>query len=878
MTGMRIFLFVFLNLLMAGVFAQAPTAGTRGGTQNMNMGRFYGKIVDSKTNKPVDAASVQLVQSKFDTVTKKRVDQVISGQLTKANGDFSLENLPVMAQFKLRISAIGFTSIEEQVKFDLKPGGDMSQMMNMVDRDLGNLKLTPDIKSLAEVTVTATKPFMQMGVDRRIFNVEKNMVSAGQTATELMRNIPGLNVDIDGNVTLRNAAPTIFIDGRPTTLTLDQIPADAIESVEMITNPSAKYDASGGMAGILNIVLKKNRKAGYNGNIRAGIDSRAKVNLGGDINVKQDKVNVFLSAMVNQRKSIGEGESIRTEKYTTPNVLIDQTNNPINKGYFTFIRGGFDYLLDNRNTITLSGNYVRGSFNNSDLFKIDTDSVDNIINSDLSTRTTTNEFFFQNINTALGYKRLFKKTGRELTADINYSRAKNGSEGLFVNQYYDDSYIKKGLPIQQSTQGEGKNNFFTVQSDYVTPISEKMKLESGARAAIRNVQSQNLNYILKPGTDSLLPFAAINANYKYNDVVLAAYSTLSGKIGKNFTYLAGLRLESSKYEGTLLTNDSSFSNSFPLSFFPSVFLTQKLNNNADLQLSYSRRINRPNFFQLLPFIDYSDSLNISRGNPNLVPEFTNSLELAYQKNFKNNHSLLFSAWLKLTDNLITRAQVKEPSSVPGRDVIINTYINADNSRAYGFEATSKNPLAKWLDVTTNLNVYNSKINNTVDTTFDQGALWSFFAKMNLAFKLPKNFTIQLSGDYQSKTILPQGGRGGGGGGMGGGRGGGGFGGFTQTTSQGYNNPNYAVDFAIRKEFMKDKKASLALSVNDIFKTRRSSVHSESEFFVQDYTRRQDWRLVRLNFNYRFGKFDMSLFKRKNTKSGADGVQEGMQMQ
>ncbi len=871
---MKLCLLMFLNFMFMCAMAQPPAGGARGGNQNMNMGRFYGKVVDSKTNKPVDAASVQLVQSKFDTVSKKRMDVVISGQLTKANGDFSLENLPIMAQFKLRISAIGYSPFEQPVKFDIKPGGDMSQMMNMVDKDLGNLKVNQDIKSLAEVTVTATKPFMQMGVDRRIFNVEKSMVSAGQTATELMRNIPGLNVDIDGNVTLRNAAPTIFIDGRPTTLTLDQIPADAIESVEMITNPSAKFDASGGMAGILNIVLKKNRKAGYNGNVRAGIDSRAKFNVGGDINVKQDKVNVFLSGMYNQRKTIGEGQSIRTETYTTPNVIINQKNNPIGVGYFMFLRGGFDYFIDNRNTFTLSGNYVKGSFDNSDLFKIETDSVDNLLDADLSTRTTNNEFFFRNINTSLGYKRLFKKTGRELTADMNYSRAKNGSEGIFVNQYYDDNLNPKGLPVQQSTEGKGNNNFFTFQSDFVTPLTENSKIEAGVRAAIRDVQSQNLNYIQNPLTGELVPFAAINANYKYQDRVYAAYTTYSGKIGKTFTYLAGLRVESSNYEGTLLTNDSSFSNSFPVSFFPSIFLTKKL-KSSDLQLSYSRRINRPNFFQLLPFIDYSDSLNINRGNPDLVPEFTNSLDLSLQKNFKNQHSLLFSAWLKMTDNLITRAQVKEPSSVPGRDVIINTYINADNSRAYGFEMVSKNPLAKWLDVTTNLNIYNSKINNTVDTTFTQPALWSFFAKMNLAFKLPKNFSIQLSGDYQSKTILPQGGRGGGGGGF---RGGGGFGGFTQTTSQGYNNPNYAVDFAIRKEFMKDRKASLSLSVNDIFKTRRSSVHSESEFFVQDYTRRQDWRLVRLNFNYRFGKFDMSLFKRKNTRTGAEGAQEGMQMQ
>ena len=875
MPYMRFILLLMLNLAIGTASAQFPSAGARGGTQNMNMGRFYGKIVDAKSNKPVDAASVQLIQNKFDTVTKKRVDQVISGQLTKANGDFNLENLPVMAQFKLRISAIGYVNYEQPVKFEMKQGGDMSQMLNNVDRDLGNIKLNEDIKQLEEIKIVGTKPFMQMGVDRRIFNVEKSMVSAGQTASELMRNIPGLNVDIDGNVTLRNAAPTIFIDGRPTTLTLDQIPADAIESVEMITNPSAKYDAAGGMAGILNIVLKKNRKAGYNGNVRAGIDSRAKINLGGDINVKQDKVNVFLSGMFNQRKSIGIGQSVRTSTFTTPNVLTNQTNNPIRNGSFMFLRGGFDYFLDNRNTITISGNYVRGAFKNTDLFKIETDSLTSVIKSDLSTRATLNNFDFHNLNGALGYKRLFKKAGRELTSDLNYSKAINHSNGDFNTQFYDVNLDPKGIPIKQTQSGNGTNGYFTFQADYVDPINEKTKLEAGIRAAVRDVRSENLNYIQNPISGELLPVYAINANYKYDDRVYAAYSTLSGKLGKSFTYLAGLRLESSDYKGLLLTNDSSFSNSFPLSFFPSVFLTQKFENNNDLQFSYSRRINRPNFFQLMPFIDYSDSLNINRGNPNLLPEFTNSLELSWQKGFKNNHSLLISAWLKKTDNLITRYQVKEASSVPGRDVIINTFINANSSRAYGLELTSKNPVTKWLDITSNLNVYNSKINtDNISTLSASDDIWSFFAKMNMAFKLPKNYSIQLSGDYQSKTILPQGG---GNSGMGG-RGGGGFGGFVQTTAQGYINPNYAVDFAIRKEFMKDKRASLALSVNDIFKTRRYSAHSESEYFVQDFTRRQDWRLVRLNFNWRFGKFDMSLFKRKNIKSGADGLQEGNQMQ
>jgi outer membrane receptor protein involved in Fe transport len=874
-------LLVLLILLTTVTRAQPPAGVNRGGGQGMNMGRFYGKVVDATSNRPIDAASVQLLQNKMDTVQKKRVDMVVAGQLTASNGDFALEGLSVMGQFRLRITAIGFETYEQPLKFELKPGGDMSQMMNAVDRDLGNIKLKVDAKQLETVTVTGSKPFMQMGVDRKIFNVEKSLVSQGQTATELMRNVPGLNVDIDGNVTLRNAAPTIFVDGRPTTLTLDQIPADAISSVEMITNPSAKYDASGGMAGILNIVLKKNRKAGYNGNLRAGIDSRARINLGGDINVRQGKVNLFLSGMYNQRKTIGEGQSVRTETYYLPNVRFTQNNNPVGQGSFMFLRGGFDVFLDNRNTITLSANYVRGDNESKDLLRIQTDTLGNPITTSFSKRTTFNEFFFNSTNLALGYKRLFRKTGMELTSDLNYSLARNGSDGGFRTDYFDASENPKGIPINQTQNGNGNNRFFTFQTDYVTPLGENTKFETGIRAAIRNVRNENLNYIQNPITGELIPIAQINANFKYQEQVFAAYGTYSSKVGKTLSYQVGLRAESSRYDGTLLTDGSTFSNTFPISLFPSLFLTKNLKNNADIQVNYSRRINRPNFFQLMPFVDYTDSLNINKGNPNLVPEFTHSFELSYQKNLKKGHSLLFTGWFKYTDNLITRYQVREPSSIAGRDVIINTYINANSSRAYGLEMTSRNPLAKWLDATTNLNFFNSKINasNISGSTTSIGDLWSFFGKLNLAFKLPANWSVQLSGDYQSKAILPQGGRGGGGGGgRGGGGGGGGWGGFVQTTAQGYVKPNYAVDLAVRKEFMKDKKASVSLSINDLFKTRRYATYSESEFFVQDFVRRQDWRVVRLNFSYRFGKFDTNLFKRKNSRSGMDGMNEGMQMQ
>ncbi len=861
------FLSILLIFTSSFGFAQPP-AGSRpggyGGNASSN-GRFYGRIVDAKTNKGIDASSIQLTQIKINPQTKEKTETILSGQLTKANGDFSLENLPTMGEMKLKISAIGYIALEKTVKFQPP----------IFDADLGNIKLEQDAKQLEEITVVGSKPFMQMGVDRKIFNVEKNLVSTGQTATELMKNIPGVDVDIDGNVSLRNASPTIFVDGRPTSLTLDQIPSDAIQTVELITNPSAKYDASGGTSGIINIVLKKNRKAGYNGNIRAGIDSRIRPNFGGDLNVKQDKINFFISSMYNQRKSIGTGESVRDQFFGTPTIRFTQNNNPVNNGFFNFNRAGFDYFIDNRNTITIAGNFVQGKFNNTDLLSIKTDTLFSTgTKSILSERSTDFESNFKNYGSTIGFKHLYAKPGRELTADINLNKSDNSNNGGFTTQYFDLNKIAKGNPINQAQEGKGGNTFYTAQVDFTNPISSSSKIEFGTRAAIRDFQSENLNYV------NGIPVFSLNANYKFNDRVLAAYTTYSSILSKKTNYQIGLRAESSKYTGTLLTNGKGFQNSYPFSLFPSLNLTHQISSSQDIQFSYARKINRPNFFQILPFIDYTDSLNINRGNPDLIPEFTNSMELNYQVSMKGNNNLLFSAYFKQTDNLITRYQVKETSTVSNKDVLINTYINANSSRAYGLELTSRNPLTKWLETTTNLNVFNSSINSSNLQVDLNNSLWSFFGKINMNIKMPSNFTLQLSGDYRSKSILPQsggnqGGRGGGGP-MGGG--GGSWGGFTQTSAQGYVMPNYGFEFALRKDFLKEKRGSLTFSMNDMFKTKVYGSYSTSQYFTQTNSRRRDWQVLRINFNYRFGKVDASLFKRKNTKAGADGMQEGMNLQ
>ena len=863
--------------LISLVSAQFPAGGrARGGGQGMNMGHFYGKIIDAATNKPIEAASIQLLQNKLDSVTKKRSDVIVSGMLTTRKGEFSLENLPVMASYKLVITAIGYKSIEQKAAFQLnmagaRQGGDMSGMMNAVDKDLGNIKMAADAQQLEGVTVTSDKPLLTMSIDRKIFNVEKNLTSVGGTAVDVMKNIPSVNVDIDGNVSLRNAPPQIFVDGRPSTMTLEQIPADAIATVEIITNPSAKFDASGGGSGILNIVLKKNRKAGYNGGVRASIDSRGKPSFGGDINIKQQKINFFAGAQLGMRKSVSTVTTDRTDFYNGTVAKLRQENGPVGRGYFGFARMGVDYFIDNRNTLSIAGNYVNGRFKNEDFINISRDTLYSTGTvSDFGNRSSNSEFHFKNYGTSLSFKHNFAKANKELTADVNYNLNKNDNINQFATQYFFPNSSPKTPLLFQSSLGGGTTKFFTAQADYANPISATMKIETGARIALRNFSSFNDNFLRNPATGKDSSLALLNNNYKFTDRVIAAYATFSHQI-KKFSYQLGLRLESSRYDGALISRNQEFSNEFPFSLFPSVFATYKLTDKQDLQVNYSRKINRPNFFQLIPFIDFTDSLNLSKGNPNLVPEFTNLIEISFQDQFSKNHNLLSTLYFKNTTDLIARYQYPEKNPNIGSkpdSVLFTSYANASRSYTYGLELTARDKLTKWWDVTTNVNLFNAVLKaGNLPGGVDNDQL-SWFVKMNNSFKLPKNFSIQLSGDYQAKTLVQQGG--------GGGRGGGMFGGGNIPSAQGYIKALYGVDIAIRKDFLKNNAASLTLQMNDIFRTRLNSTVSESIYFMQETNRRRDPQVLRLNFNWRFGKFDVSLLKRKNMKAGEQDSMQGMQ--
>jgi len=853
----------FLCIQMSAHAQYPAAAGARAGGANMNQGHFYGKIVDAN-KKGIEGVTLQIKGSKFDPVTKKTTEVILGTMLTAANGDFSFESLPVMGNFKLSISSVGYKKLEKQLSFGIKMGGgqSMQEMMALVDKDLGNIRLEESPNDLQSVTVTSTaKPQFEMGIDRKIFNVDKNLTSTGQTAVEVMKNIPNLNVDIDGNVTLRNATPTLLIDNRPTTLTMDQIPADIIDKVEIITNPSAKYDATGGNAGILNIVLKKNRKNGYNGGLRAGVDMRGKLNGGGDMNLRDSKFNFSLNANVNGRKSIGTSESDRTILSSLIPTSVRNNNSNTNDGSFNFYRGGVDYFADNRNTFSLYANIMQGSFNNTGTQTID--SIKNgIINSD--NLTNNSSFHFLNKGGQLSYKHLFEQKGHELAADFNYNESDNSN---WSNVYY-----QKATSLNQQSIGSGNNKNYSTNIDYTKELSPNTKFEAGAKYNYRsefNLSNQFRNGIL---------LNSISNQYRYSEAVYAGYMNLNTKVEK-WSFQLGLRAESRAYEGHLLNNRGNdslpYSTNYPISLFPSAFINYKLDAKQDFQLNYSKRISPPNFFQLLPFPNFSDPQNISIGNPALKPQFTHSFEIAYNNAYTKGSNFLATAYYKYSTDLITNYVYRGLNPITKSDsVYFSSSINANTAVVYGLELSNKTAITKWWDMNLSFNLFKSAITATIPGQNVNNDLTSWFSKMNNTFKLPKGYSFQFSGQYQAKTILPPGGSSAGGGGRG--FGGGGFGG-PQSTAQGYNFPSYDFDMALKKDWtLKDgKTASLSLSVNDVFKTRVNKTYSESQYFIQNVSRIRDQQIFRLNFSYRFGKFDVNLLKRKNNKSEDGGGMDQM---
>ncbi|MEO6233352.1 MAG: TonB-dependent receptor [Ferruginibacter sp.] len=816
----------------------------------VNSNTIYGKLIDKGTGKPVEAASVQL----YHLVAKKKTDTLYDGMLSKQNGEFRFKRLPKFKTYRLVVTALGYETLDKTIsivdKEDEKPN-------NNFEMDLGNLVLETSFKQLSTVIISSVKPALEMGIDRKIFNVDKSLISTGGTAVDIMKSIPSVSVDIEGNVELRSSTPQIFIDGRPTILTLDQIPADHIDKIELITNPSAKFDAASS-GGIINIVLKKNKRIGLNGalTLSGGTPSLLSGNL--NLNLRQGKFNFFVSAGHNQSGGVAKGRTLRQNK--TNGVITDYFNqsshNNRNKN-FNSIRFGTDIFIDNRNTVSISENIVKGRFDNNEIQN--QDYLDNnMILQRYGVRTTDGKFGFDRNNTRANYKHTFPKDGQELTADLSYNYGTRSSKSGILNEFYNPGGNVYQPPSIVNNDGATTEKEITVQVDYTNPISEKSKIETGLRSYHNNFNSYYNAYADNNGQPIKLP---LSNNYIYKDMINAAYFTYSHK-ATDFSYQLGLRAEYSKFDGELVDSAYKFGYEYPnkessiwTALFPSLFLTHKLDTDDEIQFNFSRRIRRPRFWELNPFIDINDPANLQQGNPQLKPEFINSFELNYSKNYKGGN---FLAVLYFKNNpkditnysdTITAAQYQLLNNAAiDPNALLNTYINASTTNRYGAEFTLQHKIGNNFDITPTFNLQYRTVNAVVKNLDLSNKGFNWEAKLITNYKIDSvssslfsNLGFQLVADYESPKVIPQGRR----------------------------IAEFDVDFAIKKDFMKNKKASLTFAVSDVFNTRRWGAIYDTERFYQDAYRRWNVRNFRVSFSYKFGDTNFSLFNRGSKGGGGD---------
>ena len=820
--------------LLLTTFLKAQYPGGGGGAPGGKMpsiGHLYGKVLDAKTKEAVEFASVALLW--FDK------DSAVAGCLVKTNGDFSLDNLSFGA-FRLRISFIGYKTIDQKI------------FMNMqnIDKDLGNIMLEPDQELLKEVVVTEDKATVQMSIDRKVYNVDKDISARGGTGLDAVKNIPSVTVDADGNVSLRNNSVAIYVDGKPTTLTLQQIPSDQIDRVEIITNPSVKFDAST-TGGILNVILKRNTKPGYNGVIMGGIGTNDRYNGMASLNIKQGKFNVFGMYNYNTQTNSNDGFTNR-ENITLPSPnpytgaidkFYNQTDTNRMKNTFQFARAGFDYYINNRSTLTISGNYVHGAFNSNDFQHYAYNDIYDHFSSGgdriNSTRTS-----FQNYTGQINYQHTYPKQGKEFTTSLTL----NGGQ-MNTNYTYTTYQERPALPqIVQTANGSTPSWMYTYQADFVNPINDYTKFETGVRSYMQRSFSTQQTFN-KDSVGDLVPFTTLTNNYNITNLTNAAYVNYSSKVF-GINYQAGLRFEESYYKGNITNKDISFSYMYPdaklnklqYCFFPAVYFSKKLPHNQEIQINFSRKINRPNFFQLMPFVFASDNANIQIGNPQLAPEFLNLGEINYNITW-GKINFLTSFYVRYTQSPITNVAYPEASNP---NVLVNTYQNGKNRIVEGLDNTLKVTPIKGLDLMANANIFYTTVSYLSGTQLITNNGYSWTGKASASYKFPGNFTLQLNGNYQAPQILPQG--------------------TTRIVE-------YA-DVTISKNIK--QKLTLTLLLSDICNTKRNGTNYSTPDYTQELSRRRESRYIRFTAMYVFGKMDAGIFKKmkQQKKEGGDD-QSGM---
>lgn len=809
-----IVLLVFQIILTSAASAQQRPSGPPAG-MDMNIGTLKGKLVESMSPHPIEYGNVILFRQRDSTMH--------TGTITNPKGEFVIEKIPVGRYY----------AVFQFIGFETKTIPDLMFNPRTPLVDLGEVKLSPTATALEGVEITAERDVMLANLDKRVINVDKDLTGIGGTAVDIMQNIPSVTVDIEGNVKLRGSSNVlILIDGRPTGLQdlnsadiLQQIPANSIDRIEVITNPSVRYDPDG-TSGIINIVLKKRSLDGLNGMVQANYGTFGRFNGGLNLNYRAEKFNLFGS--YDNRINRFEGTSTLNRETTFENIAsrLDQNGESEDRMLMHLGNLGFDYMPDRFNTLSASVRFR--SFNNTDDGSLNnrTFLTDNTTLRQF-TRESESERNMKGFNYTLSYKRTSTRIGEELTADlIINNNAMRRPETIIQQNGYPAEFTTKQQSRSRNTNKEG-----TLRMNYIRPIDESSRVEGGFTSTLKFL-NMRYNYDLWNPETSLFIEDPAQANYfEMNEQVHAIYGLYAGISGK-FKYQVGLRGEASVTKGTQEQSSESFKNDY-ITAYPSVHLVYNFAQNQDVQLSYSRRVSRPRHWYLNPYIDFTDSLNIRTGNPELTPEFTGSYDISYVLS-KNRNSLTTSVFYRRTSDMIQRVSRLESAGVTW-----SSWENITDGESLGIELIGVYQAADWARFNANLSYFQQIINAYESQNYrvDRAENYTWNTRLNAQFTIAKNSTLQVSGNYSAPTIM----------------------------AQGKMDEMYFADIAWRTDFL-DRKASFSLRLSDIFNSRKFSGESWGPGFNTVSERKMDSRTLWIGLSYRWNNFQR---QRERMRNGDD---------
>lgn len=792
---------VVLFLLPAFALAQAhssmaPPSG----------GGLKGKVVDASDNAPVEFSNV--------AVYKSGDDKIVAIESSSTDGSFVVRGLP-NGVYSVKVSFVGY---ETNSLDSIMVGGGRPV-------DLGPVKISPVLSRIDEVVVKGEKSLYENKIDRKVFNVDKAIISQSGTATDVLQQVPSVSVDQDGVVSLRGSENVnILINGRPTlidkTVLLQQIAANSIEKIEVITNPSVKYDSEG-TSGIINIVLKQGVAQGLHGTVMINAGTNDEFNLvnkyNGSVNINYNpgKYNLFGSYSYRNNEGYFSGETKRS--YLSDSSLFSEFRG-LRMRESHMLRLGIDYFVTPKLTLGLNGSINVGTDAdvNNDKY-VDSDHHSNPYLRYSKSGEGNEDNTSKELAAYLTQK--FNSDGHELRLDYSFGL---GEEDESAETFYDTTFMLISKPTLRRTEFETgydyrKNQIFS--ADYALPINDKMKLELGGKLNIRDNQDTVLaNYTLgEINAENLPEFKEDRKsfNYKYHEDITSIYSTYSLMLG-NFSVMAGAKTEFANYRFNIVQLDTTISNYF-FSFIPSLHMVQKLNDKNEVNLSYSRRINRPRGRMLSPIPDYSNLQSIRIGNPDLKPEYTNSFELGYT--FKPEKiTLQPTAFYRIIENRFTGYRI--PNPVTKVDTI--TTINIGTSTSYGFDmAITYQPFKFW-----NLNISGSLFQYTIEASnlSPEKQRFSYNGKIMSNTMLPVGLAVQLSAFYRSPFI----------------------------TTQGESDPFYSVNLGLRKDLLKGKLTA-SLTYNDIFNTMRFAMKNVTLYDTAEMWRKRESSTIMAGLTYKFGK-------------------------